>query len=150
MLESQETISRILVLNLCKIPASFVPKSILWEWSVRNWIVKLRFEIYKTKEKVLYELPSTSSTIRGHLLRSHYFVHLCSNLLESCSKILEPANYGWIIENGLLVPTKNFATLLSYLTTKCRCKKGCRKNCGCKRTFKKCIEYYNCTNCESK
>ena len=91
----------------------------------------LRHEIYKTKEKALNELPPTSSTIRGHLLRSHYFVHLFSNILGSCSKIIEPANYGWIIENELLVPTKHFATVPSYLTTKCRFKKGCTKNCGC-------------------
>ena len=70
--------------------------------------------------------------------------------LGSCNKILQPANYGWIIENWLLFLTKNFATLPSYLTTKCRCKKGCRKNCGCKRTFKKYTEYYNCRNCESE
>ena len=31
----------------------------------------LRYEIYKRKEKALNELPPTSSTIRGHLLRSH-------------------------------------------------------------------------------
>ena len=96
------------------------------------------FGIEPLQEKALNELPPTSSTIRGHLLRSHYFVHLCSNLLYSYSKILEPANYGWIIENGLLVPTISFATVPSYLTTKCRCKKGCTKNFGCKRTFEKC------------
>ena len=109
----------------------------------------LKYEIYKTKEKALNELPPTSSTIRGHFLRRHYFVYLCSNLLDSCSKILNSANYGWIIENGLLVPTKNFTTIPSYLTTKCCCKKECTKNCGCKRTFEKCTEYCDCTNCEN-
>ena len=37
--------------------------------------------------------------------------------------ILEPAKYEWIIENGLLVPTKKFA-IPSDLTTKCPCKNG--------------------------
>ena len=46
-----------------------------------------RYEIFKIKENALNELPPKSSTIRGHLLRSHYFVYLCSNLLDSCSKI---------------------------------------------------------------
>ena len=54
------------------------------------------------------------------------------------------------LKNGLLAPIKNFATVPSYLTTKCRSKKGCTKNCGCKRTFEKCPEYCNCTNCENK
>ena len=87
----------------------------------------LRYGIYKMKEKALNELPPTSSAIHWYLLRSHYFVYLCSNLLDNCSNILEPENYGWIIENGLLVPTKNFATVPSYLTTKCCCKKGLYK-----------------------
>lgn len=39
--------------------------------------------------------------------------------------ILEPAKCEWIIENGLLVPTKNFV-ILSDLTAKCFCKKGCQ------------------------
>ena len=32
-----------------------------------------RYEIFKTKEKALNELPPTLSSIRGHLLMSHYF-----------------------------------------------------------------------------
>ena len=58
-----------------------------------------RYEIYKTKEKTPNELPTTSSIIM------HHYVPLapsCSNLLDSCSKILEPENYGWIIVNTSL------------------------------------------------
>ena len=57
--------------------------------------------MYKMKEKALIELPPTPSTIRRHLLRSHNFVHL-ANLLDSCDKILEPANDGEIIKCWLL------------------------------------------------
>ena len=53
-----------------------------------------------TKKKTLNVLPPTSSTIHSNLLWSHYFVYLSSNILDSCSKILEPAKYEWIIENG--------------------------------------------------
>ena len=109
----------------------------------------LRNEMCKAKEKALNGLPSTSSTFRGHLLRSHYFVYLCSNLLDSCSKIIEHVNCWWIIENGLLVPTKSFTTISSDLTTKCRYKKWCTENCGCKRTFTKCTKYWTCTNCKN-
>ena len=35
----------------------------------------LRYEIYKTKKKALNQLPPTSSTIRGHLLRA---ITLCT------------------------------------------------------------------------
>ena len=79
--------------------------------------------MFKAKEKTLNVLPPTSSTIHGHLLWSHYLVYISSNILDSCSKILEPAKFEWIIKNGLLVPTKKFA-IPSDLTTKCPCKKG--------------------------
>ena len=77
----------------------------------------LVYQMFKTKEKTLNELPPTSSTIHGHLLQSHYFVYLSSHILNGCRKMFEPAKYEWIIENGLLVPTKNFA-VTSDLTTK--------------------------------
>jgi len=34
---------------------------------------KLRYNIYTSKNKTLTELPPTSSAIRGHLLRCHYY-----------------------------------------------------------------------------
>ena len=56
-------------------------------------------------------------------------MYLSSVVLDSCSKILEPAKYEWIIENGLLVATKNFV-IPSDLMIKCRCKKECTNNYG--------------------
>ena len=61
-------------------------------------------------------------------------MYLSSYILDSCSKTFQPAKYEWIMENGLVVPTKNFA-IPSDITTKCRCKKGSTKNCRCRRTF---------------
>ena len=105
----------------------------------------LKYEICKKKEKALNELPPTSSTIHGHLLKSHYFVYLCSNLLDSCSKIL------WMDLRKLAVTSKQeFCHRTIYLTTKWHCKKGCTRNCGCKRALEKCTEYCNCTNCENR
>ena len=57
-----------------------------------------------------------------------------AGVLDPPLKILQPAKYEWIIENRLLVPTRNFA-IASDLTTKYRCKKERTKNCGCGRTF---------------
>ena len=76
----------------------------------------LRYKMFKTKKKTLNELPPTSSIIHRHLLRSHYFVYLSWNILDSFSSILQHVKYEWIIENGLLLPTKNFA-IPSDLTT---------------------------------
>ena len=53
-------------------------------------------------------------------------MYLSSYILDSCSKTFQPAKYEWIMENGLVVPTKNFA-IPSDLTTKCRCKKGLQR-----------------------
>ena len=110
---------------------------------------QLRYQLYKSKEKVVNELPPTSSAMHGYLLRSHYFVYICSSLLDTGSKVLEPTNYGWFMQNGLLVPAKNFTTMPSHFTTKCHCKKGCARDCGCKRKLEKCTKYCGCVNCEN-
>ena len=39
---------------------------------------ELRYEMYRTQKKVLSELPPTSYSRHGHLLRSHYFVNFLS------------------------------------------------------------------------
>ena len=41
---------------------------------------ELRYEMYRTQNKGLSELPPTSYSLHGHLLRSHYF---CPSLEKS-------------------------------------------------------------------
>ena len=81
-----------------------------------------------------------SSEETSTYVRHHYFVCLCWNLLDSISKTLEPANYGWIIKSGPLNSGDNFSPVLSDFTTRCHCKKICTKNCGCKRISEKWTE----------
>ena len=66
---------------------------------------------YPTQNKGLSELPSTSYSLHGHLLKSHYFVKFCLSLEQSDihqnNLIPSPLNFGWKRVNGILLPQKN-------------------------------------------
>ena len=67
--------------------------------------------MYRTPNKGLSELPPTSYSLHGHLLRSHYFVNFCLSLEQSDihqnNLIPLPLNFGWKRVNGILLPQKN-------------------------------------------
>ena len=109
----------------------------------------LRHMMYTSTDKTLLKLPPTSSAIKGHLLRCHYVVNLCINLLDSGKEELRPVNFGWKRVHGMLVPDQNLQSMPTEFTTKCGCKKGCTKGCGCKRNSHLCTEYCKCLNCSN-
>ena len=111
---------------------------------------ELRYNIYTSKNKTLTELPPTSSTIRGHLLRCHYFVRVCVTLLDLETSELSPLNFGWKQVNGMLLPEKNQTSIPEEYTLTCACKKGCTRGCSCKRNEEQCIEHCKCQNCSNK
>ena len=63
--------------------------------------------MYKNKGKSINELPPTSEAIQAYLLRSHYVTQLNLNVLENPSIELDPVDYGWTLDNSLLLPVKN-------------------------------------------
>ena len=96
------------------------------------WLSKI-WNVYNERENSEW----TSTYIMHHSWTVSVEPLLCVLILKhlfSCSETLKPAKYEWIIENELLLPTKNFA-MPSDHTTKCRCKKGCAKNCWCRKAF---------------
>ena len=108
---------------------------------------ELRYQMYKNKEKSINELPPTSAAIHAHLLRRHYVTHLNLNVLENPSIELDPVDYGWTFENGLLEPVKNLVQIPPEFVIRCKCKAGCKRSCGCKRAQEKCTLYYGCKDC---
>ena len=106
---------------------------------------ELRYKIYTTKGKSINNLPPTSSSLKGHLLRCHYFANMCLSLLNFRDFNLLPTNYGWSYLNGMLTADKNLSIMPAEFLTKCGCKKSCTKNCGCERRGMTC----KCENCEN-
>ena len=86
--------------------------------------------IFHNAEKYLVNvirLKTTSLSIRGHFLRSHYVVSLCLNLLDPKKHTLQPLNYGWYGRNGMLLPEKFQCLLPEKYTITCACCNGCYK-----------------------
>ena len=110
---------------------------------------ELRYEMYRTQNKGLSELPPTSYSLHGYLLRSHYFVNFCLSPEQSDihqnNLIPSPLNFGWKRVNGILLPQKYLRIMPSQYVTRCSCKKGCTKKCGCKP--EQCTEYCKCQDC---
>ena len=112
----------------------------------------LRYVLYTGKNKSITELPSTSKSSYGHLQRCHYLIKLCSNLLNSNRKNMNPISYGWIKDNTMLVPDKCHSQLPDRFIVTSGSKIGCTSgNCSCKlqevwRTeYCKCFKY-DCKN----
>ena len=97
---------------------------------------ELRYEMYRIQEKGLSELSPTSYSLHRHLLRSHYFVTFCLTLEQSLlyhnKSIHSPLNFGSKSVNGILLPNKYLRIMPTQYVTRCSCKKGCTKICGCK------------------
>ena len=113
---------------------------------------ELRYEMYRTQKKVLSELPPTSYSRHGHLLRSHYFANFCLNLEQSLLhdyiSIHSLLNFGWKSVNDILLPNKYLHIMPTQYVTRCSCNKGCTKVCGCKPEH--CTEYCKCQGCDNK
>ena len=88
-----------------------------------NTFDDLRCHLYMNKRKTISELPPTSASLMGHMLRSHYFVYIHRILYHPQKFInLDAMNYGWERDNGLLTPAKFYNRLPVEYTVACGCK----------------------------
>ena len=99
--------------------------------------------MYTQKGKSLHQLPPTSESINGHLLRSHYMVQLCTNLIDYRQFLLNPRDYGWKQEGSVLFPGKCLKLMPDEYYTTCSCV-ACARNCGCRFKDVQCTEYCRC------
>ena len=57
----------------------------------------LRYILYTKKKTPISSLLPTSRMLHGHLLRCHYIVRTCQNLLSDSATNLLPERYGWCL-----------------------------------------------------
>ena len=96
-------------------------------WYILHW--------KKNKNKTLSSLPPTSNMSHGHILRSHYFALICSNLISAPESYLNPVEFGWNSVDSLLMPNKYIVTLTEIYTVTCGCKKSCIGRWQCSKKF---------------
>jgi hypothetical protein len=108
---------------------------------------KLRYKSYVTSAlkvtSYIAALPPTESAASQHALRTFYQVQ------QWLGKNVPPTEWGWKQVGNTLIPITTLKSpapdsLLSLVA--CSCKKGCSKNCGCRRVGLFCSKL--CANCE--
>lgn len=102
---------------------------------------------YKSKHNIA-SLPPTEAAAEQHSFRTYYQVQLWQG------NVMEPEKWGWKKNNYGLFPVTTFKPpappkLLKLIA--CKCKKGCRGACSCKKSGLKCsIMCLQCNNsCEN-
>ena len=111
----------------------------------------LRYILYpllQKEEKTLSSLPSTSSMLYGHILRCHYVVSICSNLMSEFVTNLDSSEFGWTSVDFVLVPKKRVVELPEMYTVTCGCKKKCTGRCQYTRFEVPCTELCVCNKNE--
>ena len=93
---------------------------------------KFRHNSY-LNEKVLTDLPPTSSAICGHVRWCFCVIRNAITLLETYQHDLLPQNFGWTIEVGVMIPTASIQPILPELLVCCLCGGRCEiRKCTCK------------------
>ena len=112
-----------------------------------NTFDELRYYTYKKRNKSITDIPPTSASIHGHLMRCHYVVFILSHLLDP-TKLLDinPIFYGWERTASVLTPIKWLSFLPEAYATRCGCKKKCTLRCKCHRLEANCTEVCQCGN----
>ena len=87
---------------------------------------------------------------RGHMRRLLYLVYTCVHL-HDFPEVLNPKDFGWVEEDGMLLPHNEWNILPEYLTSKCGCDFCKSKRCSCKKNEIECTSNCKCENkCANK
>ena len=111
---------------------------------------KLRCKVYKRKADVLSLPPTSNSIVNGHIRRWWYIYKKMANLFSAEFDDLSPEDYGWSVEDGILLPEKSLKLLPDEYCTICSCKAGCKnKRCSCFKDGMVCSEFCKCSSCQN-
>ncbi|MES9884561.1 MAG: hypothetical protein ABW185_27265 [Sedimenticola sp.] len=101
---------------------------------------KLRYDCY-LKGKSLNELPPTSSVICGHIRRCFFVIRNAITLLEANHDSLDPKDFGWTNESGVLVPERFLYHLPPNILVLCQCTGKCDRRCKCRSNDSNCVHF---------
>ena len=104
----------------------------------------LRYILYTKKNKTLRSLPPTSNMSHGHVLRSHYVVLNCSNLISAPGTNLNRMKFDWNSVDSVLMPNKRMVPLPKMYIVTCSSQKKCSGRCQCSKFGTSCSELCKC------
>ena len=99
----------------------------------------LRCILYTKKNTPISSLPPISRMLHRHLLRCHYIVRTCRNLLSDSAINLLLERYWWFLVSSVLTFLHNIYTVT------CGYKKTCSGRCKCQRSSVECTELCKCS-----
>ena len=113
---------------------------------------ELRYHLYYQSKKTILDLPPTSCTVEGHILRSFHGTYIQMHCLES--PLLDPINFGCIESDGSLQPHRLQVLLPEDFPMPCTCMACATSRCSCRKVGIGCCPYCKCksvekTNCKN-
>ena len=87
-----------------------------------------RYILYTKKNETSRSLPPTSNMSHGHILRSHYVVLICLNLISVPDINLNLVEFDWNSVDSVSMPNKCIVTLQKMYTVACGCQKNARED----------------------
>ena len=103
----------------------------------------LRYDMYHNSKMVsIDQLPPTSYSLTGHLLRSFLATYKQINCLDNC--FIDPKQFGFEEVDGLLLPSSYYQLLPDDLPQACSCKKCATVRCDCRKQGLPCCIFCCC------
>ena len=106
---------------------------------------ELRLWLYHHgKNTDIEDLPPTSRSAKGHLLRSYFYTYLQRHCIDDMVVRLDPCEFGFeVTENGLL-PQTNLKKYPSDFIGACSCVKCAKSSCTCRTNEVTCCSFCKC------
>ena len=103
-----------------------------------------RWQYRHQKNLNIEELPVTSVSIIPHILRAYFVCNSMISILNKNASPLKAVDYGYHIEDSLLVPSKTQNLLPHKYSVICSCGKCATRLCKCKLQFQRCTKFCEC------
>ena len=103
---------------------------------------ELRYHLYHHSKKTILDLPPTSRSIKGHILRAFYGTYLQLHCLDSPQ--LDPQSFGFSQVDGIMQPDRLQVLLPDDFPMPCNCTSCATKRCHCRQLDMTCCPYCGC------
>ena len=105
----------------------------------------LRKELFHSSKSATHlKLPPTSEGLRPHILRAYYNTQIIVNLLTEDQNHISPLEFGYELQEELMVPTTSWRKIDDKWTITCQCTKCTRITCACRSVGVKCVPFCKC------
>lgn len=110
---------------------------------------ELRLWLYHHgKNTDIEDLPPTSRSAKGHLLRSYFYTYLQQHCMDDMVVRLDPCEFGFDVIEDDLVPEKNLKKYPDDFVGACSCLKCAKSSCICRENELTCCSFCKCKSVE--